>query len=140
MDYARNVDEAIDLIREFNVHFIHAPQHVMIADSSGQFRVIEYIEGKLRITPAQQAWQICTNHLVWNKSEKENDNLCRRYRIASGAVEQGGGKIDALDVCDITRSMCQPITMWTSLYNLTTREACIIYRSELDCRYYDRLQ
>lgn len=139
LDYARNVDEAIDLIREFNVHFVAAPQHVMIGDSSGKFRIIEYIDGKLCITAAKEPWQICTNHIVWNKSETENDDSCWRYRIGSGKAEILGGEIDDSDLHNITRSMSVSGTMWTSLYNLTTLDACIIYRSALDSEYHDKI-
>lgn len=135
LDYAHNVDEAIDLIREFNVHFVEAPQHIMIADSSGRSCVAEYINGEICITPAKQPWQVCTNYIMWNKSEAENDNRCRRYRVGSDKVEALAGEIDGSDIHDITRSMSGKWTMWTSLYNLTTREAHIIYRSTLDSAY-----
>jgi len=139
LDYARDVDEAIDLIRGFNVHFVQLPQHIMVADSSGRFRVIEYIDGEICITPGKESWQVCTNHIVWNKSETENDGTCGRYRIGSGKAEILGGEIDDSDVHNVTRSMSHSGTMWTSLYNLTALDACIIYRSALDSEYHDKI-
>lgn len=139
LDYAHSTDDAIELIQNFNVHFVETPQHVMIADSSGRSCVVEFIDGRMCITPGKQSWQVCTNYIMYNKSETENDSQCRRYKIGSAKVEALAGEFDVSGLRHITRSMSRNWTMWTSLYNLTTREACIIYRSALDAEYRDTL-
>ena len=140
LDYAQNVDEAVDLVRAFNVHFAVVPEHLMVADASGRSWIIEFIDGEVRITPAERPWQICTNDIVWSKSELERANSCWRYRAGSDAAEKLGGVIDYADARRVAGSMSVPHrTMWTSVYNLTTREAHVIYKSSRDAEYREAI-
>lgn len=112
----------------------------MVADASGRFRIIEFIGGEVRVTAAQRPWQICTNDIVWRKSELERAGACSRYRTGSVAAEKLGGAVDYADAHRVARSMSvDDGTMWTSVYNLTTRELGFIYRSRLDAEYRDAL-
>lgn len=140
LDYARDADEAVDLVRAFNVHFVATPEHLMVADASGRSRIIEFIGGEVRVTPAEKPWQICTNDIVWKKSELERSQSCSRYRTGSAAAEKLGGVADYAAARRVARSMSDAKeTMWTSVYNLTTREARVIYRSNLDAEYRDAI-
>ncbi len=140
IDYARNVDEAVELAKSYNVSFVETPVHLMIADASGQSCVIEFIDGKLRITTNDDSWQLCTNHLVWQKSEQENDDSCRRYRTGSEFAENIK-QLDEQSAERVTRSMyVDNFTMWTSLYDLKNLTAKITYRGELDSSYIDAIR
>ena len=140
LDYAKDADEAVELIRAFNVYFAVVPEYLMVADASGRSRVIEFIGGEIRVTPAEGPWQICTNDIVWNKSELERANSCSRYRTGSDAAEKLRGVVDYADARRVARSMSVANrTMWTSIYNLTTREAHVIYKSSLDVEYRDTI-
>ena len=140
LDYATDADEAVDLVRAFNVHFVEVPEHLMVADASGRFRIIEFIGGEIRVTSAERPWQICTNDIVWRKSELERANGCPRYRTGSDAAEKLRGVVDYADARRVARSMADANgTMWTSVYNLTTREVGVIYRSRLDAEYRDAI-
>ena len=141
LDYAKDADEAVDLVRGFNVHFVVTPEHLMVADASGRSRIIEFIGGELRITPAERPWQVCTNDIVWGTSEPERDKSCRRYRAGSDAAEKLGGVVDYAAARRVARSMSVDNgTMWTSVYDLTTREARVIYRSSLAAEYHDSIR
>jgi hypothetical protein len=110
----------------------------MVADSSGRSLVIEYIDSEVRITPAQQTWQVCTNHIMWQKSELENDEACHRYRTGSEAADRLAGAIDDATALGVARSMSvKDWTMWTSLYNLTTGDVRILYKARSDVAYRD---
>lgn len=140
LDQATTADEAVALARQFNVHFVDTQEHLMVADRSGQFRVIEFIDGELRVTSTERPWQVCTNHILWNKSERENDNACERYRTGSDLAESLEGAADYADAVRIARSMSAPgYTMWTSIYNLTSREARVLYRTGDSEEYRDAL-
>jgi hypothetical protein len=97
LDYATNADEAVDLVRAFNVYFVEVPEHFMVADVSGRFRIIEFIGGEIRVTSAERSWQICTNDIVWRKSELERANACSRYRTGSDAAAKLCGVVDYAD-------------------------------------------
>ncbi|MGA2257039.1 MAG: hypothetical protein ABSG53_20500, partial [Thermoguttaceae bacterium] len=140
LDYAKDADEAVDLVRAFNVHFVVATEHVMVADAAGRSRIIEFIDGKIRVTPAEGPWQICTNDIVWNKSQLARANSCSRYRTGSDVAEKLGGVADFADARRLARSMSvDNWMMWTSVYNLTTGEAHVIYKSRLDAEYRDAI-
>jgi hypothetical protein len=141
LDYARDADEAVDLVRAFNVHFVNSPAHLMVADASGRSRIIEFVDGEIRVTSSEGPWQICTNSIAWNKSQPERANACPRYRTGSDAAGKLGGTVDYADARRIARSMSVPNwTMWTSIYNLTTREVHVIYRANLDAEYQDAIK
>jgi hypothetical protein len=142
LDYAHDVDEAVAMIQRFNVHFVKVPQHVLIADQSGDRRIIEFLDGEIRETTCDEDWQICTNHQMWLRSEAENDTLCRRYRIGSEVAESLDYEIDT-DIDDVQRAIrsmsVDGWTMWTSIYNLSTGEANVAYRSQWSSQYDDQL-
>lgn len=139
IDYARNVDEAIELARSYNVNFVEVPVHLMVADASGKSRVIEFNGGELRVTSGHESWQLCTNHLVWQKSEQENDESCRRYRTGSELAE-GIEHLDEQAAKRVIQSMSvKDFTMWTSLYDLTNLKASITYRMQTDSEYRDSI-
>ncbi len=141
LDYAKTADEAVDLVRAFNVQFVETQEHLMVADASGHFRIIEFIDGEVRVTPAEQSWQVCTNHTVWQKSERENDESCERYHTGSNAAERLGGAVEYDDASRVITSMSvDNWTMWTSVYNLTSRQARIRYKAKPDVEYRDSLQ
>ena len=140
LDYARDADEAVDLVRAFNVHFVVTPEHLMVADATGRSRIIEFIDGEIRVTPAEGPWQICTNDIVWQKSEVERSSSCSRFRNGSEAAKKLGEAVDYTDARRVARSMSvDKGTMWTSVYNLTTREAHVIYKSRVDAEYCDAI-
>jgi hypothetical protein len=138
LDYAQDTDAAVELVRAFNVHFVVAREHLMVADASGRSRIIEFIDGKLRVTPGKGAWQICTNDIVWNKPEAERASSCHRYRAGSEEARKLSGNIDYAAALHVARTMSVAnFTMWTSVYNLKTGEAHILYKSNPDVEYRD---
>ncbi len=129
LDQARDADEAVKLIEEFNVHFVDVQEHLMVADKSGRSCVIEFVDGKTVVTSPQQTWQVCTNHIVAGKSERENDEACKRYRTGSDLAASLAGVVDFDTALQITKSMSvDGYTMWSSVYDLTSREACLRYK------------
>jgi Acyl-coenzyme A:6-aminopenicillanic acid acyl-transferase len=138
LDYAHTADEAVAIIREFNIYFVECQVHLMVADSSGRFLIVEYIDGEIKITPSQQPWAVCTNHIVWQKTEAENDAACPRYRKASDAAGELKGPVDASDVMGIMRSVSvENWTMWTSVYDLTTGDLRVDYKAKANAEYRD---
>ena len=85
LDHAGNVDEAIELIGEYNVEMTTPPIHYLIADPNGESVIIEFLDGEMK-----QYWshdsQIITNFLVTGKSLPE-DSPCQRYdSVYSGII------------------------------------------------------
>lgn len=88
LDYAGDVDEALALFGRFNVHFAAVPCHFLICDATGKSVVLEFLDGKATVVEPRQTWQVSTNHVLFGKSEAENDRACGRYRVASDWCEE----------------------------------------------------
>jgi hypothetical protein len=140
LDEAKDVDDAVSLVQQFNVYFVDTQEHLMVADSSGRSRVIEFIDGEVRVTSTSNPWQVCTNHILWNLSEDQNDEVCSRYRTGSDLAEGLGHAVDHGDAVRIARNMSVPgFTMWTSVYSLSSLQAHIMYRTDESHAYRDTL-
>jgi hypothetical protein len=139
LDYAKNTDEAIELLKRYNIYFVQETCHLMIADAAGKSAVVEFIDGELKTTATQENWQVCTNHQISGKSETENDTACNRYRTASDELANAGGGASVGDVMQVMESVHQDSTMWTSVYDLSTGEYSVAYRKQYAEPFRDRL-
>ena len=140
LDYAKTTDEAIELLKQYNIHFVAETCHLMIADATGKSVVVEFIDGQLKPTTTHENWQICTNHQICGKSEAENCKSCGRYKLASAELTDLHANGDASDVMKVMQSVSKSDrTMWSSVYDLTTGDFEIAYRRHFDDVYRDRL-
>jgi hypothetical protein len=131
LDYARNTDEAVELLRGYNIHFPVVPCHFLIADRGGKSVVVEFIDGKMEVVPSSGPWQVATNHLLRGKSEAENCRACGRYRKASDRLAQAGPDFGADEVTGVMSAVsAENWTMWTSVYELSTGEYRVAYRRQ----------
>ncbi len=140
LDYAKTTDEAVELLGQYNIHFVAETCHLMIADASGKSVVVEFIDGQLKATTTHESWQICTNHELCGKSEEENCKSCSRYKVASADLVDLGANGDLKDVMTIMQSVSKADhTMWSSVYDLSNGDFEIAYRRNFDDVYCDRL-
>lgn len=140
LDYAKTADEAVSLVREFSVHFVGHPEHLMVADGTGNSRVIEFIDGEIKVIAMESHWQVCTNETIWQSSEQERDDVCHRYRAGSEAAEQMPEKFGLEEVEDAIRTMSvDNWTMWTSVYDMTHREIRVFYKAKREHEFRDKL-
>lgn len=141
LDRAKTADEAVAMVNEFNIHFVDTHEHLMVADASGQFRVIEFVDGKTVVTRPDQPWQVCTNHIVWHQTEEQNDAQCSRYRTGSDMAANEHENVTFDEMLKITQSLSvDGFTMWSSVYNLINGEACIRYKGRGTDEYRDKLR
>jgi penicillin V acylase-like amidase (Ntn superfamily) len=139
LDYSRNTDEAIELLKQYNIFFVAETVHLLIADASGKSAVVEFIDGELKPTRADETWQVCTNHQISGKSEAENDDRCERYHTASDELAAMKGHASTDDVMKVMQSVQQKTTMWSSVYDLSSGDFRVAYRQSYGNVYSDRL-
>lgn len=140
LDYAKTTDEAVELLKQYNIHFVAETCHLMIADATGKSVVVEFIDGQLKPTTTHENWQICTNHELCGKSEEENCTSCSRYKLASGELNELHANGDANDVMKIMQSVSKTDrTMWSSVYDLTTGDFEVAYRQHYDRPFQDHI-
>jgi hypothetical protein len=129
LDDARSVDEAIQLLENYNIYFVETPCHFLIADAGGRSAVVEFLDRQMRVTDRQGMWQVCTNSQIWSVSEAECDQQCDRYSRASAMLERFSAVVGVDQIMDVMDEIAvNDWTMWSSVYNLTTGEILLTHR------------
>jgi hypothetical protein len=140
LDDAKNVDEAVAIFKRYNIYFVAEACHFMIADASGKSVVVEFIDGDMKLTPARESWQVCTNDQIYEASEEQCDERCQRYRTASNALAKTSATTDLDGVMRVMESVSKKNwTMWSSVYDLSSKDCRIAYRRHYDKPYQDSL-
>lgn len=129
LDYAANVQEAIQIFREYNIIFDIEVLHYLVTDKEGNSALIEFIDGRLQVTHAGKDYQIGMNDIAYGRTE---DNL-RQNRVYSKALDFLKNRktpFDTPSAVELMNHVSVEWTMWTSIYNLDTLEYRIIYRND----------
>ena len=129
LDYAENVEEAVQLIRDYNVDFGQVPIHFLIADKSGASAIIEYIDGIPRVIPNEQPWQVSTNFLISEEQPEGDASSCWRFNLLEKMLKQEQGFLNTAGAMDLLQAVSQPgtyATRWSVVYDLTTIELKIV--------------
>jgi hypothetical protein len=128
LDHAADVEEALILIRQYNVEFAGTPVHFHIADATGKSAIVEYIDGGVSIVHNDKLWQVSTNYLF---SETQQPD-CWRYKKASQSLTDVQGNISQDKAMDILQSTAQNHTVWSVVYNLKTGQIHLVMGKNYD--------
>ncbi len=67
LDKAANMNEAIDLLKQYDIYFSgNIPCHFLLADSSGKSVIIEYYGGGLQVVESDESFQVASNFIAYN--------------------------------------------------------------------------
>lgn len=140
LDYAANVDEAIALLQSINVDFGGGPPlHYLIADSSGDSAVIEFVDDEPVVLRTDEPWQVSTNFVISEVPEDERTTVCDRYQTVSQTLERAHGQItegEAMSLLsEVSSNSPQTPTMWSVVYNMTTGEIQVVVGRRYDTAY-----
>jgi predicted choloylglycine hydrolase len=123
LDYAKNVDEAISLLKKYNIYFSAGIKcHYLISDSSGKSVVVEYINNKMEVVPRNEKWQVVTNFVLSTPEKQgEGDTEVIRYEKADTVLRNGKGIISENNAMELLHQVRIPNrTLWSVVYNRTT--------------------
>ncbi len=123
LDYARDVDEALALLAEYNIDFPQACTHYLFADASGESAVVEYVDGQMTVIRDGAPWQVATNFLISEEKPEGADSDCWRYNAVYAALHAADGRITQQEAMDIASSASVDATVWSVVYNLTTGDS-----------------
>ncbi|MER5644144.1 carcinine hydrolase/isopenicillin-N N-acyltransferase family protein [Streptosporangium sp. NPDC002524] len=119
LDKAATVDEALAIMRRYDVDFTIGPQvHYLIADAAGGSAVVEYAGGRLNVIDDR----MLTNFGMTGTSAAQR-RADHRYRtLAEGlpATRDWQGAMGLL------RRVAQPHTRWSVVYDLTDATARVV--------------
>jgi hypothetical protein len=121
LDYAANLNDALNLLEQVNVDFGDGPAiHYLIADRAGNSAVVEFIDGRPQVVRSQTGWQVSTNFLFAEQRPKGASSSCWRYNTASQQLGQAGGILEPAQVMDLLQQVSQTggsATLWSVVYH-----------------------
>ncbi|MEU8110333.1 linear amide C-N hydrolase [Nonomuraea muscovyensis] len=116
LDRAATVDEAVALMRRYDVDFTGGPQvHYLLADRSGRSVVVEYGQGRMHVIDDR----VLTN-ITMAGADRRARLADTRYRTLAEGI---GTRTDALD---LLRQVAQPHTRWSVVYDLKAGTARVV--------------
>lgn len=140
LDKAKNVNEAVALLRKYNIDNPTLAWHYLIADREGNSSIIEYVDGKMVETKRDRNFQICTNDIVYGRNEDQKKSLCRRYNKAYRVLDEKDGDIDQREMMRLLEDISQHHTMWSVVYNMTTGDILVVPGKKYDTAYQYHLK
>jgi hypothetical protein len=123
LDYAANVDEAVELLKEYNVIMTDPPIHYLVANSNGESLIIEFIEKEMKIFQSAD-YGIITNFLIPGL-DLTADSPCTRYDIVYSGIMENDVLSKDLIFC-LLEDSSQENTIWSCLYDIRNLSVHIV--------------
>jgi Acyl-coenzyme A:6-aminopenicillanic acid acyl-transferase len=155
LDHAKDVNEAIELLSQFNVSYKGASvSHLLLADRSRHSALLEWVDGKMVVIRNQQPWQVSTNFRVFGAQDSIDDDLLQyqnkgtvggdtmgknhwRYAAAWETLRQANGLLSTDQSMDLLSMISQPyLTQYSIVFDLTSGEVQIVTERNYEQVYY----
>ena len=139
LDKAATVEEAVDLMRGYNIYFsadIYC--HYIIADASGKSVLVEYFDGGLQVVPTEQSYQIASNFIAYNGVNiGEGFSEFERYDAVEAAIQNNGERLSEAQAVDLLAEVGayyegEDRLQWSVLYNLSNLDGTIFAHRNTD--------
>lgn len=152
LDKAATVDEAVKLLEKYDLYFSGGLScHYLIGDATGKSVIVEWVDGDMKVTPADKNYQVSTNYIIYNNLKIGRG--FERFKIATDKLESCGGILsepDAMDLLQKADTDANPakedvseektsITQWSVVYNTATKEADIAINKDFKHIYTYKL-
>ena len=128
LDYARNVDEAILLIQQYNNQG-SATVHYLVSDAHGDSAIIEYHDGQVQAYRNVESWQAATNFMLKGSAPDSVLGSCIRYDAMYEQLYAYKGRISrwtGMNILALVARYHEPAgddlfieTVWSGIYDLT---------------------
>lgn len=139
LDKAANVDEAVSMMKKYDMHDTgNACYHYQISDADGKSVIVEYVNNKMHVLYPKASYQACTN-FYQTPGAKYNLGMGQdRYNIVMTGLKKNNGVVtekdgmNLLNAAKLTRYLDKEDgkvydTQWSAIYNNTqkTVDVCI---------------
>jgi hypothetical protein len=125
LDHARTVDEAVDLIRKYNIDFDGGPPiHYLIADATGKAALVEFYRGEMNVIPNDRPWHSATNFLRSSVQDPADGN-CWRYDRINERLNAEQGQLDSSAAMELLSEVAQGNTQWSMVYQMGRGEVSV---------------
>ena len=127
LNKAKSVEEAIHYTEQYNYFYDVAPLHYMVADASGHSAVIEFVDGKMVVTRAENKYQVVTNFTLFDNPSKTGFGK-DRYENILNALEKQAGIISEEEALELLKSnVITGDEQWSAVYNLTKKTLSVTF-------------
>lgn len=132
LDKAATVEEAVDLLKQYNIYFSGGIEcHYLIADASGRSVIVEYVNQELCVVGTEAEYQIASNFIAYDGLNiGEGFTEFERYDKVQNAIEANNGILEANQAIQLLANIGvfdgdTDKLQWSVLYNLTTGDGAI---------------
>lgn len=130
LENARNVDEAVELFKSYNISTYEPNHHFMIADASGRAVVMEYTDDGIIAVESD----IVTNFDLYD--EKHLGSGMLRYNTIGNTLEENNGVLSEEEALALlSEVVVKGRAQYSLLYNLTSGEVYVFTHG--DCSSYE---
>lgn len=127
LDKAATIEEAIELLKQYNIYFSGGIEcHYLIADASGHSVIVEYVDQELCVVETEAEYQIASNFIAYDGLNiGEGFTEFERYDEVKNAIETNGGMLEVSQAVQLLAHVGvfdgdADKLQWSVLYNLTT--------------------
>ena len=133
LDYAQNVDEAIAIMRNFNIDFQGGPPlHYFITDRSGKSAVVEFVDEKISVLPNNHPWQAATNFIITGLSPETSRASCWRYKKVWETLENRPHMPNPREALSLLEDVSQGNTIWSVVYDTASLDFLVVMGKKYD--------
>lgn len=129
LDQAATVDEAIEIIRSYNIDMGSTPIHYLISEKSGRSALIEFSKGDIIVLPNEQPWQMATNFLM-SETRTDPKYQCGRYGAIEEKLVDNEGKLRPRQAMTLLKEVSQSSTQWSVVYRVSSGEVWVVMGGE----------
>jgi hypothetical protein len=132
LDYANSVDEAVEIVRSYNVDWQGGPPiHYLVADTAGQAALVEFYQGEMVFTKNDNPWHLATNFLRAAAGESA-EGECWRYDRISQQLTEARGQVDPHEAMDLLGKVSQASTQWSIVYGMSSGQVSVAMGRDYD--------
>jgi uncharacterized protein YceK len=132
LDYASYVDDALEILRTYNVDMQGGPPlHYLIADRLGDSVLVEFYDGEMVVIPNDGPWHQATNFLRAAVGASP-DGVCWRHDAISAQLEQTRGQVSVDDAFELLENVSQAGTQWSVVYEMDRHQVHVVMGRQYD--------
>jgi choloylglycine hydrolase len=132
LDYANQVDEALEILRRYNIDMGGGPPlHYLIADKFGDSVLVEFYRGEMVVIPNETPWHQATNFLRASAGDS-TDGICWRHDAISERLEQQRGQVTVEGALDLLEAVSQIGTQWSVVYEVDRHQVNVVMGRRYD--------
>lgn len=139
LDNAATTEEAVGLLRQYNIYFSGGIDcHYLIADADGHSVIVEYYDNELQVVETDTDYQIASNFIAYNGLNiGEGFTEFDRYDKVLAGIEQNGGILDTNKAIELLAEVGvsdgeTDLLQWSVLYDLTSGDGEIFANRRTD--------